>query len=82
MADEAEESTVGPILVKAPDPRLLRQRSVMLLNTGGTIGMKVNAQGSLESCPGFLAERLAEMRELQRSDVPSLVLYELLPSKQ
>ena len=51
----------------------------MLINTGGTIGMKLNALGSLESCPGFLAERLAEMHELQRPDVPALVLYEVLP---
>jgi len=51
----------------------------MLINTGGTIGMKLNSYGSLESSSGFLAERLVEMRELQRADVPSLTLYEMQP---
>jgi hypothetical protein len=76
---EHDERIEGPIAIKTVNPSLGDEKSVMVINTGGTIGMKLNAQGALESCPGYLAVRMAEMRELQRADVPGLTLYELLP---
>jgi hypothetical protein len=76
--DSDVERVGGPIIIKGRSPTT-DERSVMVINTGGTIGMKLNALGALESCPGFLALRMADMHELQRADVPSLTLFELLP---
>jgi hypothetical protein len=36
---------------------LAATKRVAVFNTGGTIGMKAGADGSLEPCPGYLAER-------------------------
>lgn len=67
------------MVVKPRDPSLPDQRCVAVLNTGGTIGMKANASGSLEPCPGYLAERICSMTEFRRDDMPAVDLYELLP---
>jgi L-asparaginase/Glu-tRNA(Gln) amidotransferase subunit D len=43
-------SDVGPITIKsAPDASI---RSVLLINTGGTISMRANETGALEPSPG------------------------------
>lgn len=54
-------------------------RSVLIINTGGTIGMKRNAAGSLDSCPGYLLERVLDMPEFQRTEMPATSVVELLP---
>lgn len=36
---------------------LAASKRVAVFNTGGTIGMKAGPDGSLEPCPGYLAER-------------------------
>jgi L-asparaginase len=41
--------------------------------------MKANAEGALEPCPGYLAERLLTMPEFGRVEMPAASLYELLP---
>jgi L-asparaginase len=41
--------------------------------------MKANAEGALEPCPGYLAERLQTMPEFGRVEMPAATLYELLP---
>ena len=46
--------------------RASSKRSVLIINTGGTIGMRANAHGSLEPCPGYLSERLRGMSEFLR----------------
>ena len=66
-----------PIVVKARDSAA--QRAVAVLNTGGTIGMRANAQGSLEPCAGYLATRMLELPELRRAETPAVSLFELLP---
>jgi len=71
--------TAGPVIVKARDPALPDQRSVAVLNTGGTISMKANAAGSMEPSPGYLAERIGAMLEFDREDMPAVCMYELLP---
>ena len=60
-------------------PRAPSLRSVLIINTGGTIGMKANARGALEPCPGYLSERLRSMSEFQRPEMPATDLLELLP---
>jgi L-asparaginase len=79
MGDHEPIITVGPVVVKPRDPSALEQRCVAVLNTGGTIGMKANAHGSLEPSPGYLAERICAMSEFKRADMPAVDLYELLP---
>lgn len=44
----------------------VNDRRVAVFNTGGTIGMRANAEGALEPSEGYLAERMARMEELQR----------------
>jgi L-asparaginase/Glu-tRNA(Gln) amidotransferase subunit D len=60
-------------------PRESAARSVLIINTGGTIGMRASARGSLEPCPGYLSERLRAMSEFQRAEMPATDLLELLP---
>ena len=67
------------IVVKAKDAGLPLQRSVCVLNTGGTISMRANAEGALEPSPGYLARRMLEMPELRRPETPAVTLFELLP---
>jgi len=55
------------------------QRSVLLINTGGTIGMRANKEGALAPCAGYLAERLLAMPEFLRPEMPASDLIELLP---
>jgi len=53
-------------------------RSVYLAHTGGTIGMKRTAKGYAPK-PGYLAEHLAAMPELQAPDMPRLAVREYTP---
>ena len=75
-------SIVGPTWVKqsgAVGGATSSTRSVCVLYTGGTIGMRANAAGSLEPSPGYLGSRLSEMPEFRRDEMPLVALYELLP---
>ena len=76
-APAAATPALPPALVIKP--RAPAQRSVLIINTGGTIGMKRNAAGSLEPCPGYLAERLTDIAEFARPEMPATSLVELLP---
>lgn len=70
---------VAPIVIKARDGAMPNQKSVAVINTGGTIGMKANETGSLEPCPGYLAERMRTMPEFRRAEMPATSMFELLP---
>ena len=74
LGDDVQKS-----IIKLRDPALLSQRSVAIINTGGTISMTANSSGALEPCPGYLAQRLSEMQEMQRAETPATTLFELLP---
>lgn len=76
---EAAWETIGPLIIKPKDTARAGQRSVCVLNCGGTIGMKANASGALEPAPGYIAKRMSEMAEFKRPEMPSVHLYELLP---
>jgi L-asparaginase len=71
--------TIEPIVIKARNPTSPTQKCVAVINTGGTIGMKANETGSLEPCPGYLAERMRAMHEFRRAEMPATTMYELLP---
>jgi hypothetical protein len=62
--------TPPPLALPSPLPPLV---------AGGTIGMKPNAEGSLEPCPGYLADRLVGMPEFSRAEMPAADLFEFSP---
>ena len=64
-------------VIKARDASTTR--SVLIINTGGTIGMMRDLEGSLSPMPGFFAERLLALREFMRPEMPATSLVELLP---
>lgn len=55
-----------------------RRKHVLVVNTGGTIGMKRGPQG-WEPAPGYLGERLASLQELDHPEFPRVELVEREP---
>lgn len=49
---------------------------MLVLYTGGTIGMMEDADGSLQPRPGLLAAEMARMPELQQDDMPAVEVHE------
>ena len=70
-------SSVETVAIKARETA--SQRSVLIINTGGTIGMSADAQGSLRCREGYLLEKLCAMGEFQRPEMPCCALHEMLP---
>eukprot|EP01138_Halocafeteria_seosinensis_P016438 gb/GECG01016769.1/.p1 GENE.gb/GECG01016769.1/~~gb/GECG01016769.1/.p1 ORF type:complete len:426 (+),score=43.85 gb/GECG01016769.1/:1-1278(+) len=56
-----------------------RQRGVLVIYTGGTLGMKRNSEGSLEPAAGYLTERMFHMSEFRDDDMPGVDLIETSP---
>ena len=54
------------------------RKRVIVVNTGGTIGMKRGRHG-YEPAPGYLAERLATLDELSAPELPAVELVERPP---
>lgn len=52
-----------------------RRRSVYIANTGGTIGMRRGRDGYAPA-PGYLAERMAAMPDLERPEMPRFTVHE------
>lgn len=52
---------------------------VLLLHTGGTLGMRRDADGAYAPAPGALAAALARLPELDRAPLPELALLEFEP---
>jgi L-asparaginase len=73
-----DDSTHGPIIIKEKGASPT-SKNVAVLNTGGTIGMRYNSDGSLEPSVGYLAERMTTMPEFLREEMPGISLFELLP---
>lgn len=53
------------------------ERTVLVLYTGGTLGMKPNEEGALEPVPGYLESRMRSMSELDSQDAPALDIREI-----
>ena len=56
----------------------MKNKKVLIIYTGGTIGMKKTEQGYTPA-PGFLGEVLALIPDMSRRDFPSWELYEMSP---
>lgn len=54
------------------------KKKVLLIYTGGTIGMKKTDRGYMPA-PGFLADELETIGDLHRDDFPAFELYEMSP---
>ena len=56
----------------------VNEKRVLIIHTGGTIGMKKTANG-YSPVPGYLAEELMTIPDLNRPDFPAWDLYETSP---
>ena len=70
--------------VSVSEPELLnaqgdKRRKVLILYTGGTVGMVKGADGSLRPQPGALLKRLKQMEELSQDSVPQCYMEEFDP---
>ena len=54
-------------------------RTVLIINTGGTIGMKPTSDGSLQCEEGYLSSRLLSMLEFERPEMPATDIIEVSP---
>ena len=54
------------------------RKKVLIIHTGGTIGMKKTKKG-YTPVAGYLAEELKNIPDLNRCDFPSWDLYEMSP---
>lgn len=54
------------------------KKTVLIIHTGGTIGMKKTENG-YTPVPGYLADELENIPDLNRSDFPGWDLYEMSP---
>lgn len=54
-------------------------KKVLLLYTGGTMGMKAQADGSLAPEAGYLTSKIMEMPELQSPEMPKFNIKEYNP---
>ena len=55
---------------------MTEKKRVLILYTGGTMGMKHNEQGNLAPAPGYLAERIALLPEMAALGMPNVELKE------
>jgi len=56
-----------------------QKRRLLVIYVGGTLGMKQNENGSLEPCPGYFAEVVNSMQELQNEHMPYFDIIEFDP---
>ena len=57
----------------------MEKKKVLLLYTGGTMGMKPIENGSLSPEPGYLTDRINELPEMMRPEMPSFDIKEYDP---
>ena len=55
------------------------QRRVLVLNTGGTASMKYGEDGTLDTVPGYLSERIRGLEELSEPGMPEVEVHEYEP---
>lgn len=56
--------------------RFVREKKILVLYTGGTMGMKPDLNGSLAPCKGYLTDRINELPEVGRDDMPHFYIKE------
>jgi len=58
----------------------IRDRKVLVIYTGGTMGMKPNSQNNLAVCKGYLTEQIKKLPEADHEDMPryDIIEYEQL----
>ena len=55
------------------------RKQVLVLYTGGTMGMRPDEDGALKPKPGFLTAKIPQCEELLQSNMPSIVVEEFDP---
>lgn len=61
------------------DPFPTTKKRVLLLYTGGTMGMRHGPDGSLKPEKGYLTERILELPEMSRPEMPTFKIKEYDP---
>jgi L-asparaginase len=56
-----------------------KDKNVLIIYTGGTMGMRPGADGSLAPSAGYLTERIKEMPEMSQADMPGYHIIEYDP---
>ena len=56
----------------------MSKKRVLIVNTGGTVGMKKTANGYAPA-PGFLAEAISAIDDMKKPELPEWELYEMSP---
>jgi L-asparaginase len=56
-----------------------REKSVLIIYTGGTMGMRPSPDGSLAPERGYLTDRIKELPEMSRPEMPSFTIIEYDP---
>jgi L-asparaginase len=57
----------------------VERKKVLLLYTGGTMGMVAQKDGSLSPQPGYLTASINELPEMQRPEMPAYTIKEYQP---
>lgn len=57
----------------------LPKKSVLVINTGGTMGMGRNSEGTLEPIKGYLTQQILQMPEIQQPEMPRVTVIEYDP---
>ena len=57
----------------------IMKRKVLILYTGGTMGMRMQKDGTLAPERGYLSARIKEMPEIGRSEMPDFTIKEYIP---
>ena len=55
------------------------KKKVLILYTGGTMGMRLQEDGTLAPERGYLTARIREMPETSRAEMPDFIIKEYLP---
>lgn len=56
-----------------------KHKRVLIIYTGGTMGMRPGVDGSLSPSPGYLTEKIKEMPEMSQQDMPDYEIIEYDP---
>lgn len=61
------------------DDEISIRKKVLIIYTGGTLGMTHNSAGALEPKPGFLTRYIEELPEFRHDEMPQYTIIEYSP---
>lgn len=79
MSEEGGTPFKSASIVSSSTEGKSTSKRVLILYTGGTMGMRPSSDGSLAPSAGYLTERIQEMSELQSPEMPAYTIKEYDP---